>query len=338
MAGHPPVYKERGKTYSADTCAPLVEAIKAEQVGHHTLARSHYPGRRLSKDALPAVLCLGYWDAKQDQDWGLDWHRNEGIELTFLESGRLGFAVDDHAYHLGPDDLTVTRPWQPHRVGDPNVTVGRLHFLILDVGVRRPHQAWCWPDWLVLTKADREQLTKVFRQNEQAVWHVGPEIRRAWQQIGCCVEGYRSSSAISRLTLQLNELFLLVLEMFRHRRVRLDAALSSAQRTVELFWREVKGSLDKLAVPWTLKSMAESCGLGTTRFARNSKQLNNLTPVEYLNQCRVLAASKLLLEEPQRSVLETALACGFSSSQYFATVFGRHFGCSPRQYRARESS
>ncbi len=28
------------------------------------------------------VRTVGYWNAKHDQGWGLDWHRNEGIELT----------------------------------------------------------------------------------------------------------------------------------------------------------------------------------------------------------------------------------------------------------------
>lgn len=334
MTKLPPIYKEHGKTYKADTCAPVVEAVKAGRLVHHALVHGHYPGRRLAKNVLPGVLSLGFWDAKRDQDWGLEWHRNEGIELTFLESGRLPFAADSREYVLHPDDLTITRPWQPHRIGNPRVTAGRLHFLILDLGVRRPHQTWHWPDWVVLTKTDLQQLTRMFRQNERAVWHVGADIRRSFQQIAHSVETNRSGSNISRLTVQLNELLLLLLETFRHHRVRLDESLSSAQRTVELFWTDVSGDLDILAMPWTLKSMARRCGLGVTHFVHQTKQLKNMTPVEYLNCRRAQAAALLLLEEPQRSVLDIALACSFSSSQYFATVFRRHFGCSPREYRS----
>jgi len=42
---------------------------------------------------LPKVKSLAYWDAHELQDWGLGWHRNEGIELTFLESGSLDFGI-----------------------------------------------------------------------------------------------------------------------------------------------------------------------------------------------------------------------------------------------------
>ena len=77
------------------------------------------------------IRTVGRWDARHDQRWGLDWHRNEGIELTLLSRGRLAFATDAGEQVLRPGDLTVTRPWQRHRVGAPFVTPGRLHWLIL---------------------------------------------------------------------------------------------------------------------------------------------------------------------------------------------------------------
>src|SRR5207249_3334840 len=113
--------------------------------------------RKLPAGELCGIKSIGYWDALGPQTWGLPWHRNEGVEVTFLESGRLGFAVDGREYALQPDALTVTRPWQSHRVGNPLIGPGKLHWLILDVGVRRPNQAWRWPDWVMLKGADREE-------------------------------------------------------------------------------------------------------------------------------------------------------------------------------------
>ena len=121
------IYQEHGKIYEADTCRPVEQAVAAEQLRLEALARGQYPGRRLPRHALPGVKTIGFWDADHDQSWGLAWHRNEGIELTLLESGSAAFAVDGKRSLLKPDDLTCTRPWQQHRVGDPNVTVGRLH-------------------------------------------------------------------------------------------------------------------------------------------------------------------------------------------------------------------
>ncbi|MBI5693093.1 MAG: AraC family transcriptional regulator [Verrucomicrobia bacterium] len=328
-----PIYQDRRRTFHADTCAELAEAARCGRVRLEALARGHYPGKRLPPSALPGVKSVGCWDASQAQSWGLDWHRNEGIELTFLERGGVAFSVDRRQAQLRPDDLTVTRPWQRHRVGDPHVGAGRLHWLIVDVGMRRPHQPWRWPAWIVLTRIDREELTHYLRHNERPVWAATPEIRQCFQRIAAAVGSDREGDQVSRLAALINELLVLVLEMFRRRRVTLDTSLASAERTVALFWSELQRSPEHLAEPWTVAAMARQCGLGVTRFIHHSKQLTNTTPIPHLTRCRLEAAARLLRENRRRSVLEVALATGFSSSQYFATCFRRHFGVPPRNCR-----
>lgn len=328
-----PIYQERGKTYQASNCEPLVQAAAQGRIELQALARGQYPGKKLDRLALPGVKTVGFWDASCSQDWGLDWHYNEGIELTFLERGGMAYAVDNHHCQLRPDDLTVARPWQQHRVGDPRIGAGRLHWLILDVGVRRPHQPWQWPQWLVLTKGDLKELTDGFRKNERPVWRATAEIRHCFQRIAAAVETDRKGGNISRLAVLLNELLVLVLEMFREQQIKLDESLASTGRTVELFWTNVRRNLDHLAAEWTVESMARQCGLGPTHFIHYSKQLTNTTPIQYLNQCRLQAAARLLKEEPHRSVLDITMACGFNSSQYFATLFRQRFGMTPRDYR-----
>ena len=282
-----PIYEEQGRRYEADTCRPVVRAERAGQLRHVVLARGHYPGPRLPRNALPGVKVVGFWDAGRKQDWGLDWHRNEGIELTLLERGTLGFAVDGQEFLLKPGDLTFTRPWQRHRVGDPLVAAGRLHFLILDLGVRRPHQPWRWPSWIVLAPQDRRELTDILRHNEQPVWRATAEVVRCFRRIGAAVEADRAGSGISSLAVHLNGLFLLILEMFRHREVRLDRSLSSTLRTVELFWADLRENLDQMALEWTVRGMARRCGMGVTSFIGHSKQLTNMTPMQHLNHCRL---------------------------------------------------
>jgi AraC family L-rhamnose operon regulatory protein RhaS len=79
--------------------------------------------------------------------------------------------------------------------------------------------------------------------------------------------------------------------------------------------------------------MARQCGLKRAQFANLTRELANLSPAQYLFQCRMERAGRQLREIPEMSVTEIALTYGFSSSQYFATAFRRLFGCSPRDYR-----
>jgi AraC-like DNA-binding protein len=330
-----PIFKVHNEVYRADTCGPLVRAVDEGSVDIESLSHSHYPGRQIPAGILPRVSTVGYWDAGHDQDWGLPWHRNEGVEFTFLQSGSLGFAVDDHECTLQPGDLTVTRPWQRHRVGLPNVTAGRLHWLIFDVGVRRPNQEWNWPAWVLLTESDLAEFTNILRHNERPVWHVDSEIRKCFQAIGQAVKTDAGGSNGSRLAVRINELFVLLLDMLRQQKVALDESLSSSSRTVQLFLASLREHVEHLATPWSVHQMAESCGLGVTQFVHHAKVLTNMTPLQYLNTCRLDAAAKLLRERRAETIVDIAMACGFSSSQYFATVFNQRFGDSPRDYRRR---
>ena len=328
-----PIFRSHEGTYQADTCRPLIEAAASGQVRFQALTCGHYPGRPLLNHALAGIKTVGHWDADTGQQWGLQWHRNEGVEFAFLESGRIGFGVDDHTYLLEPDDLTVTRPWQIHRVGDPNVGPGRLHWLIIDLGVRRPNQPWKWPSWLMLSPTESEELTNVLRHNEQPVWRASAEIRRCFQSIAQGVETDYHGSNASRLTIRINDLFLLLLDLFRSQKIRLDRSLSGSRRTVQLFLADLSDHPEHQALEWTVAQMASSCGLGVTQFVYHVRQLTNLAPMHYLNQRRLDFAAKLLRERPGERVTGVAFTCGFSSSQYFATLFRRRFRVSPREFR-----
>jgi AraC family L-rhamnose operon regulatory protein RhaS len=329
-----PIYQEHGRTYAADACDPLMAAAQAGRVRLEALVRGHYPGRKLPRSALPGVKTVGFWDADRAQDWGLDWHRNEGVELTFLERGTLSFSVGSQGFHLQRNDLTFTRPWQQHRVGEPHVGAGRLHWLILDVGVRRPHQPWQWPPWVVLGRSDLQRLTELLRHNEQPVWRATPDVGRSFRRIGAAVESDRDGSSVSELAVQLNQLLLSVLEMFRGQDVKLDQSLSTSRRTVELFWADLRQNPDHLALEWTVRGMARRCGMGVTNFIHHCTQLTGMTPIQHLNHCRLKVAARSLVEQADRSITDIALACGFTSSQYFATLFRRGFGVAPREFRA----
>jgi len=328
MAATQPIFHGAGESYRADTCAPVNAAAAAGQIRLHALAHGQYPGTHLPPRLLPELRSIGYWDARRGQSWGLPWHRNEGIELTCLRRGQLPFATDQKAVVLKPGNLTITRPWQRHRVGDPHATSSRLYWVILDVGVRRPNQVWRWPDWLVLSPPERRALTTLLSHNEQCVWDANPAVMACFEKMGALVEA--AVPERTRLVLCLNELLLAVMEMLHGRGIALDRSLTSAQRVVEMFLAELPRHL---AEPWTVGTMARHCGLGRSGFVQYCRRVTNMSPVEYLTHCRVEAARKMLVDQADRSVTQVALACGFSSSQYFATVFRQLTGRTPRAAR-----
>jgi AraC-like DNA-binding protein len=331
-----PVYKEKQQTYHVGNCLSLLDAKEAGKIRVEGLARGNYPGQPLADFALPGLRNIAYWDSKTEQNWGLEWHRNEGLEITFLQSGTLPFWLADKEYSLCPGDMTITRPWQPHRVGNPNIPASRLHWLILDLGVRRPNQDWKWPKWCVLTPQDQEELTIMLRQCEHPIWQSTKDVQNCFRRISHAIKADRHGSSASRLAAYINELFVSILEMLRHNDIKLDPSLSGSSRMVEMFLTDIRDCPEQLSHEWTLGTMAQHCGLAETRFRYYCKELTNMPPSQYLELCRVDAAAKMLVQAPQKSVTEVALACGFGSGQYFATVFRRYRRCSPRTFRKKD--
>lgn len=78
--------------------------------------------------------------------------------------------------------------------------------------------------------------------------------------------------------------------------------------------------------------IAEQAGMSVRQFHRLFRQELNVSPNEYLVERRVEAA-KRLLADASLSVTEIAFRVGFSSSQYFSTVFKAVTGITPSRFR-----
>jgi AraC family L-rhamnose operon regulatory protein RhaS len=184
---------------------------------------------------------------------------------------------------------------------------------------------------------DLEELTSFLRHNESCVYRAVPGIRECYLQIASAVESDRGGNNLSHLAIRVNDLFLRLLVGLRQKKVKLDQSLSSTRRTVDLFLRDLKAHPEHLEIDWSVEEMASNCGLRTTQFVHHVRCLSNMAPLQYLNHCRLEHAARLLRESRETSVTEIALACGFVSSQYFATVFAKKYGDPPTAFRERES-
>ena len=318
--------------YEADSCTPLREAWIKEDLELTSLGRGTYPGKVLSTDELPGIRSIGYWNIKKLQQWGLEWHTNEGMEICFLESGSLDFEIKGSKYQLHANDITITRPWIAHKIGSPFVSLSKLHWFILDVNVRHPHQKWEWPDWIVLTQKDLEELTRYLRQNEQPVWKANPEFAKCWAKIGSIIKDKQTKCYESRIKVLINQILISLLEIFSAETIKLDHSLIESKRSIELFLNSLHSRLEE---DWSVEKMAECCQLGITRFTHYCKEITNCSPMEYLKRLRLRMASEVLIHEKTTPIIDVAFKCGFSSSQYFNFAFKEHFKTTPKQYRNR---
>lgn len=320
----PAVFREPGALLYAGNCNDLLKASLDGKVTLSAWTRRTYPGRALGA-ALPQVLSVGGWDATAPQDWGLRVHCNEGVKIAYMARGSLTLTLDGHKHQLRTGDMFVVRPWQLHAFGDPNVVASQIIWVLFDVGVRRPHEQWYWPDWLAWSERDRRQLTLLLSRNEQPFYRASREVARAFDEIAQIVATGDIEGQETRLRLTISMMLLHFMTQLERQEPGLDSALTSSKRTVQIFLSRLRHALDE---DWTLENMAAECSLSRTQFSQHCLALTNMSPVRYLQMIRLEAAQRKLAMRGA-TVTQIAHECGFSSSQYFATCYKRHFGIAP---------
>jgi AraC-like DNA-binding protein len=88
--------------------------------------------------------------------------------------------------------------------------------------------------------------------------------------------------------------------------------------------------------PITNQKLARLVYMSVRAFERKFRSSFHVTPQKYLRKLRLLMASRALVYTNQ-PLANVAINCGFVDQSHFAREFRRHFGRTPRDYRAHYS-
>jgi transcriptional regulator GlxA family with amidase domain len=80
--------------------------------------------------------------------------------------------------------------------------------------------------------------------------------------------------------------------------------------------------------------LAKRVGMSPRNFARRFKAATGQSPLAYLHGVRI-GAAKRLLQNGRQSVQEVCAAVGYDDAIFFRTLFRRHCGIGPNEYRQR---
>ncbi len=83
----------------------------------------------------------------------------------------------------------------------------------------------------------------------------------------------------------------------------------------------------------SLVALAAELGVSQYYLCQSFKRSIGMTPHKYLIQQRV-ERSQQLLQQPDLSILDIAVACGFANSSHFAKCFRQQIGISPTEFRS----
>ncbi|WP_417247632.1 AraC family transcriptional regulator [Celeribacter sp.] len=326
---NPAIFQADGSEYTADACVDYRNAIERGDLRGGAWVRGQYPGKHLKNNVLDGVRAIGYWDCDRDQDWYVKPHFNEGIEISMVLNGTVGFETGGRYETLTRGRLALTSPWQKHSIGGPYVSASRKVFIILDVGVRRPNSAWVWPDWILASDTEKQTLAQQILHNQSPVRLGTPEMIFAMEKIYDLLILDEMEKNASAMGIYVNLVFKGLSEILDYQ-PESEFVPDEKHMTIEVF---AKGLRQHLSHDWRLEDMAKQCAMSRSQFCAIFKEVTNKTPIEYLNELRLESAAQQLRDATTKPITDIGFEAGFGSSQYFSRKFSEYYGMSPRTYR-----
>lgn len=86
--------------------------------------------------------------------------------------------------------------------------------------------------------------------------------------------------------------------------------------------------------PWSLNTLAETCGMSRSKFADEFKTVVGQSPGDYLTEWRISVAQKLLFKDLSMDFIANSV--GYDNGSVLARAFRKKIGMSPTQWLAEE--
>jgi len=273
----------------------------------------------LQKDiGLPGVGMFGRYQLSASVFGLLPHSHRNAIEICFLERGEQTYRVGGFLYRLRGNDQFFTLPGEVHDTAKLPQERGILYWLILKLEPSR--------HFLGLSECVAARLKRELCRMPTRHFRAHPESARILGEINELLhEGQKPRGGLPAF-----------------RALRLQALLLQyLTRTIEASQQGVNGAAsplmqrllryidEHLSEPVQVSRLAQAARLSESRCKARFKREVGVPPAEFWLRKKIERAIVLL---KNRNVTEVAYELGFSSSQYFATVFKRYTLVNPSQF------
>lgn len=274
----------------------------------------------LAAAGLAPLVYLGIRHSRATRWVGTFMHRHENaLEICYLESGQQAMVVGGSEYLLRGNSVLTFQPGQEHGNGLNPLEKCKLYYL--GINLANPVQG-CRS---LAAPGEERALAEALLTL--------PRFFAGDRRMKVLLEGLREA-ATSPGDLRRTE-------ALQHARGFLLLLIACARnQPAEPLSGPIKRVIDhirsNLSEPLTVDALASVAQLSEQRFHSRFKGETGIPPKEYVLREKVRQAQQLL--RAGRPVTDVAFSLGFSSSQYFATVYRRYMGFSPSTHQIRSGS
>ena len=233
-------------------------------------------------------------------------HYHNGFEIGVCLEGEGIFLVKNKVYPFTKGCVTFISSSQPHIAQSPNEYPSRWKYLTID--------------WEKLFGQKEIQVNRNVVHSEELAQLV--EIIYTEAQL-------HDESSVTVITHLLNAL------MLRFLRLEGDAKLDEppAAKVIDpKIYASIKYILNHYGEKLTLRELAEQSNYSVNYFRKLFTEQAGATPLNYITNIRLRMAS-ILLRSSDRTIVDVAESCGFSSLSTFNRCFRDQYGTTPAQWR-----
>jgi len=287
----------------------------------------------MEKENLPGHSRLHWWDLEREfgirevpmvavyrlfaAQSGFHEHAHDCMEIRYLETGRQHYRIAGRDYALCGGEALVTYPGELHGSGHFPIESGKLFTLRMALPKSSGR-------FLMLTPRQAEPLVGRLKTFPNRNFRCDARMRQVTDDLLSLLRSERDSLSGIAVACGLLQWTL--------------ALLACAERTESAGTTpDIARALDFINAEQTrmptLEALADVAGISKSRFNTKFSRQVGAPPMQYLLRHKIGLAIERLRDRPDRTITDIAISLGFSSSQYFATVFRRITHRAPSEYR-----
>ena len=270
----------------------------------------------LKSAGLENVMLLGHYSYKEAKK-GLSMHKHDDmLEICYLETGYQYYQVGKNNFFLKGGDILITPPNIVHGTSGYPEEKGSLFWMIINVP-QKPFKL------LNLSDNESKQLIDNLLNLPSIHFKGSVQIKKILAKIFTI---YNENGPLKKVKLK-NQILNFLLEV-----IRCAEKLGNKEELSPDIDFSCKYIKQNIFQPIAISALAQSVNLSESRFKHKFKDEVGVPPNGYILKEKINKA-KELIKTQKSSLTDLAYDLGFSTSSYFSTVFKKHEGMSPTEFK-----
>lgn len=237
-------------------------------------------------------------------------HYHDRHELYFLEQGKTKYFIDSEIFLLKPGDMVFVPKGTFHKTDNQNSPY--VERVLLMIGDDVSEHCKKYIDALTKSKLisfPSEQLYKV----REILHRIEHEEKRKYDDY------------LRMQKLCLEELLITI------SRIRLENTVTEFSESYRIIQDAAGYISSNPSADLSLNALAKKFAMCPCHFSKQFKKVTGIGMNKYVNLMRIAAAEKIL-STTDKPITEVAMECGFNDSNYFAEVFKKAKGITPKKF------